>query len=217
MPKSITKKTTSLPPPEKNDSQPPQKYLTNPASKIALGVVVLLVLFGSYAYNRYYNIATVNGEPISRLAYYQALDKQYGQTLLANLITQKLVHRTAIDQGVTIDQSQIDTQIATITKNVESQGMTLADALAKENMTQAQLEEQIRTSLLIETLGKKDIAVTDEQIKNYLEENKDFLPEDATAEELNQLAREQLTSTQDSQAIQTWLEELRQSANIVYF
>jgi foldase protein PrsA len=205
----ITKTTDVL-------SQPSPTRLT-PQMKYLLGIAVALALIGAYAYNRYYSIASVNGESISRLAYYQALDRQYGKQTLDNMVTEKLINQEAAKANLDIPQEKVDAEIAGIESNLEAQGQSLDDALLIEGMTRQDLIDQIVTKLKVEALGSSDAQVSQEQIDEFLEQNKDFLPEDLDEAEREDLAREQLESQSGNQNIQAWLDSVKASAQIIYY
>lgn len=188
-----------------------------PATKYLLGIAVALALIGAYAYNRYYSIASVNGDSISRLAYYQALDRQYGKQTLDNMVTEILINQEAAKANLIIPQEKIDAEIAGIESNLESQGQKLDDALLVEGMTRQDLVNQIVTKLKVEALGSSEAEVTQEQIDEFIEQNKDFLPEDLDEAGLEDLAREQLESQSGSQNIQAWLDSVKASAQITYY
>jgi foldase protein PrsA len=196
--------------------QPSTPRLT-PSMKYLLGFAVALALIGAYAYNRYYSIASVNGEGISRLAYYQALDRQYGKQTLDNMVTEKLINQEAAKANLDIPQEKIDAEIAGIESNLAAQDQNLDDALLIEGMTREDLTNQIVTKLKVEALGSSDAEVTQEQIDEFLEQNKDFLPEDLDEAGREDLAREQLESQSGSQNIQAWLDSVKASAQIIYY
>ena len=54
-------------------------------------------------------------------------------------------------------------------------------------------------------------------MKKYIETNADLLPEDQNTEELNNKVKNQLQQQKLSEAIQTWLTDLKDKANINYF
>ena len=184
-----------------------------PWMKIA--VVLVLVLIGA-AYYQFGNVAYVDGKPISRIEYIQMMEKQAGESILDQMITETLILNEAEKKGEEISQEVIDAEIKSIEDQLTSQGNTLDEVLANEKMTKEDLVKQIRLQKLVEKLAGGEAEVTEEQIEAFLEENKDFLPEDATQEELNQLAKDQIGSQSKNEAINNWLEKIRAEATIIY-
>jgi foldase protein PrsA len=184
-----------------------------PVVKIA--VIVLLGLLAG-AYYQFGNVAYVNGKPISRLAYIKTMEKQSGEAILDQMVTEALIMAEAEKQKVVIEQSVIDEEVKAIEEQLSSQGQTLEAVLETEKMTREDLERQITLQKLVDKLAGADVEVTDEQVGTFLKENKDFLPEEATDEELDQLAKEQISSQGRSEAINNWLEKIKSEANIIY-
>jgi hypothetical protein len=185
---------------------------------IAIHTVVLLVLIaaGAYAYFRFWNVAVVNGVPISRVSFYKTLEKQGGQEVLASMIDNALVLKEGKDKGVNIDQKTIDDELAKIEEQLKVQNQSLDSALAAAGMTKNELAEQIRIRKIETILSATKVDITQSQIDEFLEANKSFLPTDKTKEELQTLAKEQLAMEASQSATENWLNNLRQSAKIQY-
>lgn len=184
-----------------------------PVVKIA--IIVLLGLLAG-AYYQYGNVAYVNGKAISRLEYIKTMEKQSGEAVLDQMVTEALIMAEAEKQNVVIEQSVIDEEVKAIEEQLSAQGQTLEAVLETEKMTREDLERQITLQKLVDKLSEANVEVTDEQVAAFLKENKDFLPEKATNEELDELAREQISSQGRSQAINNWLEKIKSEANIIY-
>jgi parvulin-like peptidyl-prolyl isomerase len=194
----------------KNQTGSSEKY------PIALVAALITLIMLGYGYYRFWSIASVNGKSISRIEYYQMMEKQIGKQTLDNLVTESLILDAATKKGVTIEQAVIDKEIADIETRIKDQGQTLDEALTAEGMTRSDLEKQMRIQKFVETLSASDSAVTDAQIADFITNNKAQLPSTATPEELNNLAKTQLEKQAQSQNIQTWLTDLKANANIVY-
>jgi foldase protein PrsA len=177
-------------------------------------VVILLVI--AYFSRGLFIAAFVNGQPISRLSVVAELERRGGAEVLDTLITQALISQEAKRSNVTVTQQELEITIAEIEASLEGQG-GLDQLLLAEGMTREDLERQIRLQKLTEKILADKITVTDEEVVEYLENNADFLPEDATDEELKVLARNQLEQQKLSSEIQVWLSELRDNSNINYF
>jgi parvulin-like peptidyl-prolyl isomerase len=180
---------------------------------IALAVVVIL---GIISYCRFWNVAKVNGIGVSRIAYIKELEKQGGQQVLASMIDNTLILNEGKKNNVKVEQKDIDDQIATIETQLKSQNQTLDAALLASNMTKADLEKQIKIQKIESILSATKTEITQSQIDEFLKTNKSLLPTGKTKDELQTLAKEQLTLEANQSAATNWLDSLRQSAKIVY-
>jgi len=187
-----------------------KKYL------IIVLAIICLVLF-LYSYKHLFIVATVNNRPVTRLALIQELEKQAGQQVLDTLITKSLILQEADKQNIRIGPERIEEKMKEIEEQVKSQGADLDTLLQEQGQTRKSLGEEIRIQLIVEEILGKDIEVTEAELENYFEENKEFLGEDASFEEIKEDLREELKQQKTNERITSWLEELRQNAKINYF
>lgn len=162
-------------------------------------------------------MALVNNRPISRLALIGELEKQAGQQTLDTLITKSLILQEADKQNIRIGQERIEEKIKEIEEQVKSQGADLDVLLQNQGQTRRGLGEEIKIQLIIEEILGKDIEITEEELQNYFEENKEYLGEDANFEEMKEALKEQLRQEKTNEKITSWLEELKKNARINYF
>lgn len=160
--------------------------------------------------------AFVNGQPISRLSVLSELERRGGSQVLDTLITQTLITQEARKQKITVTDVEIQSQIAELETSLEGQG-GLDQVLIAEGMTRNDLKNQLRLQILAEKILADNIAVTDQEVSEYIDQNSDLLPEDKTEDELNLIVHDQLKQQKLSSAIQTWLTDLKGKANINYF
>ena len=183
---------------------------------IHLVLLAVLIGVGAYGYAKYWNVASANGVNISRIEFYKALEAQGGKQVLDQMVQEALIKSEAAKKGVTVDQKTVDAEIATISTKLKAQGMTLDDALKAQGMTKADLESQVKLQKMVTVLAAPKIEITQAQIDKFLTDNKAQLPKTDTKEQLQQLAKDQLTSQANSQAITTWLATLKSTAKIIY-
>jgi len=183
---------------------------------LATHLVVLLVVLalGAFAYYRFGFVAIVNGQPISRLAYYQNMEKQVGKATLDQLISESIVLGEASKKGVTIEKSVIDAEIAKVEAQLKEQGQTLDVALKSEGLTKADFERQITIQKMVEKLAGNVPEPTQAQIDEFLTQNKAQLPKTATKAELQTLAKTQVSAQIRKDALQTWFDNLKKEAKI---
>lgn len=192
------------------------KIKINRASFIPLLVVIILTLL-FYFSKGLFVAATVNGQPIWRLTLVKELEKQAGKKVLDSLITRTLILQEAKKQKVSVTDEEVNKEISQIEETVNSQGQNLDQLLTAQGMTKNDLVEQIRTQKLVEKIAAKDIKITDEEVKDYFEENKSSFPKDKKFEEVEEDIKKQLEQEKLNEKIQTWIQSLRNAAKINYF
>ncbi len=183
----------------------------------AIGVATALIL-GALFYSKGIIVAaTVNGSPISRLSVVRELEKQGGLQALDALIQKKLIETEIAAKNVSVSDADIDSELKKIDEQMSGQGTTLADALAAQGMTEEDLREQIGVQKKIEALLADKVAVSDEEVENYMKENKLTVPKDAEPEEFKTQLKESLKGQKFQTEAQTWIANLRKEATVNYF
>lgn len=183
--------------------------------KIKLGILIVILLIAAYYLRGLIIVATVNGEPISRLSVIRVLEKQQGAQALDTIITEKLILQEARKQNLNVTQTEIDEEIAKIEANLSEQGQNLDQLLQFQGISKEELNKQIKLQKLV-SLMINTTEITDEEVDQYLEENESTIPEGIGEEEIKEQARESLKQQKLSQDVQLYLEELRSQANINY-
>jgi len=194
------------------------KILMVPFKKLLIPVVALIVLgaVATAAYLKYGVVAVVNGRRIGRVEYTKMMEKQVGKQVLDQLVTEEMILSEAQKEGVVVSQEDIDKEIGSIEEDIKAQGKTLEEALVAEGMEKSDLERQILIRLLVEKMVSKTGEVSEEEIASFLEENEGMLPTDVSEEELNQLAKDQISSQKDNEMINSWISELEAKSTVVY-
>lgn len=185
----------------------------SPKKSFILFVIVLLALVLYLTKDRYI-AAIVNGQPITRYELRTELEKQSGQQALENLITKKLILQEAKKQKISVSQTELDGKIAEIEEELKAQNQTFDQVLALQGLNRREVEEQIKLQLLVEKLVGSNVEVTEEEVSAYLEENKEFLPEDADEAELSGMVSDQLKQQKVNSQIQEWITKLQADSTI---
>lgn len=177
----------------------------------AIIVVAIIGLLGLF--RNQFVVATVNGKQISRIELIRELEKKDGKTVLESLISKELVMQEAEKRKVSVSDSEVKSQVSKIEKSVSDQGQNLELLLAQQNMTRADLTEQIKIQALLKKMVG-DIKVTDKEVADYLEQNKDSIPEGTKPEEIKAQVKEQLEQQKLNEKIQTFVADLQKKAKI---
>lgn len=191
--------------------------ITQPVQKVNFipFLVVLTLAVLAFLYYRFCIVATVNGKPITRFSYIQNLIKTDQKQTLKQMANEALIYQEAQKQGVEIEKSLIDTEIASIEAKIVEQGQTLEAALSAEGMTKSDLEAQVRIQKIAEKLSNPNTEVTQAQIDDYLTKNKAYLPTTYTKEQLQELAKTQLITEIKNTAVNTWFTQIQKDAKII--
>jgi len=190
-----------------------------PGSKklVIISAIILTVGIIGYFGKGFLVAAVVNGQPISRISIDAELEKQGGQKVLDSQVTKILINQELASKKISIPESEVSEEIKKIEDQLKTQNQTLDSALAAQGMTKTELMAQIKIQKGIEKLLGQDVKIDQEEITKFLEENKQYLPEDKSDSELKQLAAEQLKQQKLDEKFQTWLADLQSKAKIYKF
>ncbi len=185
--------------------------------KTAIIIAVVIVVGAlAYAYKGLFIAATVNGSPISHFAVIGKLEKASGKKMLDSLITRKLIIGELDKKKITVTDDEINADIKKIEDQITAQGDTLVQTLTAQGMTTADLKDQISINLRMEKLLADKTQVSDDEINQYIKDNKLNVPKGQEAQYNDQI-RNQLKSNKLNQAAQDWVNSIRSQASIRYF
>lgn len=185
--------------------------------KILWPIVILIALLVLWFLKDQLIIATVNGKPITRFQVIKELEQQGASQILESLITRELVDQAVKEANVEVNEEAVAAQMAEIEESLSAQGQNLDDILAMQNLTRADVEEDIRLNLQVDQILADKIQVSEEEVLEYFETNKEFLGEDIDFEEMRDQIEAQVIQEKRTEAQQEWLETIREEANIRYF
>jgi foldase protein PrsA len=200
-------------------NQPPKadKKSIKISRKTAIIIVVIIALAVlAYIYKGLFIAVTVNGSPISRLSVIEKLEKQAGKSLLDSLIDEKLVKNEADAKKIIISDDEINGEIKKIEDQVATQGGTIETALAAQGMSMDDLKTQIILRKEMEKLLADKIIVTDQEVAQYIKDNKITVTKGQEAETNDQI-KNALSSQKFSSEAQNLITDLKSKAKIQYF
>jgi len=214
-----TKKTTKKAIKETCECEPGCVCCTLNKKKMTFGIViaVLVILAALYFFRSFFIVALVNGKPISRFGFDRALEKQGGQQVLNNIVTEMLINQEAKKQNVTASQADLDQKFTEIDNQLKGQGQTLDATLTANGQTRADFDSQMKTQIVLEKMLGKDVTVADEEINTYFTENKATFAKDATLASETASIKSALIQQKLSEKLQPWLKDLQSKAKIFYF
>ena len=181
---------------------------------IIAAVIILGVLI--YAGKGLFIAAIVDGSPISRLSVISKLEKTSGKKLLDSLIAERLVKNEVRAKKIVVSDEEINGEIKKIEDQIALQGGTLDEALIAENMSRNDLKTQIILQKELEKLVADRINVTDEEVAQYISDNKISIPvgeEAITAEQI----KSEMKNQKINQEADALVLVLKAKAKINYF
>lgn len=186
-------------------------------SYIILAATVIILGTLLYVFRSVFVAAVVNGYPISRLSVVKEAEKQSGKQVLTTLVRNTLIEQEAQKQNVTVSDKEVNDEIKKLEGNLQKQGQKLDQVLVMQGMTKEDLNKLIRLDKMVGKMVGKDIKISDQQVNEYIEKNKEALPTDQNEKDLKNTVREQLKQQQLNEKVRTWLEDLQKNAKITHF
>lgn len=182
----------------------------------AIVIFILVDLFVQYL-NNGYSVAVVNGTRISMNKYHKRLESSYGATIAKQLIDEQLINLEAKKADVTVSDEEIDERLNSIIESVGGEE-AYAQALLANNITEAQLIDQIKLDELARKIIEPTLEYTEDDIKAFFEQYSSviFPNESAALEEGEKLdyelykdgVKDIFIQQEVENAKYTWLESL---------
>ena len=145
-----------------------------PVAKI-VGLILIIVAsfalidFGVQYLNNDYSVAIVDGTRISKSSWNNLLQQSYGQTAAQQLIDNEVITQEAKKANLTASDTEINAQLDQIKTSVGGDTQYQA-ALKANNLTEAQLKDEIRIDILTTKLLTPTITYTDADLKSFFDQ-----------------------------------------------
>lgn len=218
--KTPTKKAVSSEAMTAETSSPLRLEVLSKKTKRNLIIVAVLILLGVILFlNRGLFIAgLVNGEPISRIEVVKELEKQQGAGVLNRLIDRKLIAQEAQKQNLSVTNEEVDAKRKEIIDQVSGGNEeNFQQILTSQGLSEEAFREELRIQILVEKMLEERVVVTDEEFDSFIQNNPDLLTNAENEEQARAQLRDQLAQQKLQTEYNTWMEELRNSGNVVRF
>ena len=159
-------------------------------------------------------VATVNGSKITRADYDKAVAQGDGGDILDNLISKRLVEDDAAKKHITASPDEIDAKIKDTKAQLGSEDQW-QQALAAQHLTELEARDLFRIDILLDKLTANKAQVTQADIQQYFDQNKDTQFQGKTVDQVQDQIKQQLTSDKQQQARSDYLTALKNTAKIV--
>ncbi len=131
------------------------------AVALVLSLIANVLLYLRYSSSR--PLVTVGGDVITRRQYQDLLERQAGQPVLSKMVFDKVVAQAAAREGVTPTPQDVDARIKDVQRRAPQQLAPFAQDPAK----MAELRQDLGTSIALENLRIKDVAVPPAAVSAY--------------------------------------------------
>ncbi|CAM3781177.1 peptidyl-prolyl cis-trans isomerase [Cytobacillus oceanisediminis] len=108
-------------------------------------------------------VAKVGKDKITRQEWLSEMEVRYGKSTLNELIDQKVIENAGKKYGINISDQAVDRELKMV--------KTMYGSDFSEQTTEDKWRRQIKNNLILEELLTKDVAVSEEEMKQYYEQN----------------------------------------------
>ncbi|WP_044338789.1 peptidylprolyl isomerase [Rossellomorea aquimaris] len=157
------------------------------------GIVVVGTLLVMFGFSKDEVVAKVGDKSISKEDLYTTLVDQYGDAALDTMIAEKIVELESDEQEITVKDSEIDEELESIKASYGGEE-AFNEALASSGTSLDSVKENIQSFLLTEKLLKDRVSISDDQIKEYFETNKDSFAQNEQVEASHILVEDEKTA-----------------------
>lgn len=117
-------------------------------------------------------VAEVNGEKIDKEELYDLMLKQNGPQILDALIVQKIVDFEMEKQKIEVSDEDVKAELDKMKERYGGED-SFNMALVQSGITEEDMKEDLKMNLKLKTLVEPYIEISEEDMKNYFEENKE--------------------------------------------
>ncbi len=172
----------------------------------AVAVVVIIAL-AFIKFNYLVIPARIGGQPIFMWTYLNYLHKNYGKEGMQRLTTQELINQAIAKSKVTVKAEDIQKEIDILDKQASASGGIQA-MLTAQQMTLADLKDQLRIQMAVKIILKDKITVTDQEVTDAYKKNRDLFKGSTEADAKKQV-RDQLENQKFQTEATAWLAQIR--------
>ncbi len=196
-----------------------QKKVLDPKNRrsLILAIIVIVLILAIYLGKSLFVAALVNGQPVSRLAIINDLEKQSGKAALDSVITRMLVFQEAQKKNITASEKDIDAEIARIRAQFQAQGQNLDQLLATQGLTKEKFRDEVKVQILVTKILGNQVKVTDKEFNDFLSKNQDLLASEKDQNAAKTSLRQQMEQQKLAQKYQEWIVTVKKNAKVTTF
>ena len=196
-------------------TSPKKRFSVRP--KRMLGLVIIVAAFAGLLYylRGLFVVAIVNGKPITRYELVRDLEKNYATQELDSVITKKLIYQEAAKRNIVVTDEEVQTQIDELDTQLKSQGTSIEQYMTFNGQTLEQLKDLIKLRKTVEALMQDKLAVSEDEVQKYYDDNKATFGEQKFEEVKGQIT-DSLVQNKLSSEFQTWIAGVKANSKIYY-
>lgn len=119
-------------------------------------------------------VATVNGETITERELYEEMLRRTGQQVLDQMVTERLLRQAVAAADVEVSDEAVQAEMDRVKEQLGEE-ITLDEALARAGLTEEEWAAEIRLELGLRQLLTDRVQITEEEMRAFFEQYKDFL------------------------------------------
>ncbi|MCY8230585.1 foldase protein PrsA [Priestia endophytica] len=134
--------------------------------------LVALIVCGGWVYSKEKVVASVDGSDITKDDVYNLLADQNGAAAVDTLITEKIIDKEAEKEDIKITAKQVNQELDDLKEQYGGED-AFNQTLEASGVSLSSLKEDIKKNKEIEELLRPSIKITEKEMKEYFNENKD--------------------------------------------
>jgi foldase protein PrsA len=150
--------------------------------------LVALIVCGGWVYSKEQVVASVDGSDITKDDVYNLLADQNGAAAVDTLITEKIIDKEAEKEDIKITAKQVNQELDDLKEQYGGED-TFNQTLEASGVSLSSLKEDIKKNKEIEELLRPSIKITEKEMKEYFNENKDSFAQAAQVKASHILVR----------------------------
>ena len=156
---------------------------------VIVGLAVILI----FSFTNREIVATVGDSKITKDELYDKLVEQGGSNILSQMIDAEIINQEAKKEKIQVTDEEIDAEMENYMAQYGGEEM-FESVLQQSGLTKDDLKGDIIQYIQIEKLVDSRIFITDEEIKEYFEENKDKLGQEEQVKASHILVEDEKTA-----------------------
>ncbi|MGD6965940.1 foldase protein PrsA [Rossellomorea vietnamensis] len=158
-------------------------------------VVVVSLIITGFVFSKEEVVAKVGNNSISKDDLYTMMVDQYGEAALDTLIADKIVELESDKKEIKVKDSEVEAELETLKSSYENDE-AFNQALTSSGASMESVKENIRSYLLTERLLSDRVTITDDQIKEYFEANKETFAQQEQVQASHILVEDEAAATE---------------------
>lgn len=180
-----------------------------------LGILVIVFLF-IYFKTNLINLATVDGNPITRWELEKELNSKFADQTLDSLISEKIILSQAQKQGVIVDQTDIDKRTKEIEERLKGQ-ISLDEALKVQGLNRDSFRKQIEIQIAIDKMFAREASISEKEIEDYISQNQDYFTNSTDPAKVRSEVQQTLKQQKIGELFDKWFKKIREKVKVVKF